>query len=112
MELPTWFLDMDLQVGRGATEVHGMGHVSHKEQLAVNAEERAIVAEGSSVMDTGHKRTTTDVCWPMPIRPNASKEIVGADMQAHAMPVAWAQRANSSIQDKGVQRNVYKKGGH
>ena len=62
MEPPTRFLGMDLQAGRGATEVHGMGHVSHKEQLAVNAEERAIVAEGSSVMDTGHKRTTTDVC--------------------------------------------------
>ena len=62
MELLTWFLDMDLQVGRGAAEVHGMGHVSHKEQLAVNAEERATVAEGFSVMDTGHKRTTTDVC--------------------------------------------------
>ena len=66
MELPTWFLGMDLQVG---TEVHGMGHVSQKEQVAVNAEERASVVEGSSVMDTGHKRThytmqdtTTDVC--------------------------------------------------
>ena len=69
MELPTWFLGMDLQVGRGATEVPGMGHVSQKEQVAVNAEERASAAEGFSVMDTGHKRThytlqvtTTDVC--------------------------------------------------
>ena len=112
MELPTWYLGMDLPVGKGATEVHGMGHVSPKEHLAANAEERASVAEGSSVMDTGHKRTTTDVCWPMHIRPYASKEIKGADMQAIAMPVAWAQLADSSIQAKGVQRNVFKKGGH